>query len=210
MTIYAFYKRKRGTLSSGMTLVEMLTAMAMATFVIIAVGGFTMSFYRTHAYEIEQALAINSARKGIERMVRDIREATYSDEGGFPVQSIGPYEMIFYSDIDRDDEIERVRFSLEDGILTRGQAESVGDPPTYPVSDDTESIISDHIRNAVQGNDVFTYYDVFGNVITDYSAVTDVAFVTVELTVNINPNRLPYDFNLQSSASLRNMRIGGE
>jgi prepilin-type N-terminal cleavage/methylation domain-containing protein len=194
----------------GMTFIEMLVAMAMATFALVAVGSFTVTFYRTHAYEIEQSLAINSARKGVERMVRDVREATFSDEGGFPISSIDAYEIVFFSDIDRDEKIERVHFFLSDGALLRGQTESTGNPPTYPVSDDTENIVSDHVRNETHGTPIFRYYDTHGDEITDYALVTDVAFITVNVIVNINPDRLPYDFNLQSSASLRNLRIGGE
>ncbi len=195
---------------SGISIVEMVVSIAMATFAIVAIGSFTISFYRTNAYGIEQSFAIHSARKGIDLMVRDIREATYSDEGSFPVVSIAPYAMVVYSDVDRDDSVERISFSLEGTNLIRGKAESAGDPPVYPGENDEEYSVSDSVRNETYGTPIFQYYDESGNEITDYDAVTDVVFVTVNVLVNINPSRLPRDFSLRSSASLRNTRVGTE
>jgi hypothetical protein len=178
----------------------------MATIALSAIASMTISFYRTHRYTIEQSFAINSARKGIERMVEDIREASFSDDGSFPIESMGAYELLFFSDIDRDDKIERVRFSLEDAIVYRGQAESAGDPLEYPVDDDTVQHVSDNVRNEEYGQALFRYYDESGTEILDYDNVTDVRFVTVHVVVNINPERLPQDYTLQSSATLRNLR----
>ncbi len=199
-----------GVYTRGISLVETVITIGIAVFALITIGTFTLSFYRNHAYAIEQSFAVNSARKGVDRMVRDIREASFSDEGGFPVVSIGAYEIVFFSDIDRDDMIERVRFSLDNGLLLRGQADSTGTPPEYPVSDDMESIVSDYVRNEEYGHAMLRYYDEEGDEIIDYDLVTDVAFVTIDLMVNINPDRLPHDFILKSSASLRNVHVGGE
>jgi Tfp pilus assembly protein PilW len=199
----AVYKR-------GLSLVETVVTIAMATFAIIAIGSFTITFYRDHAYAIEQAFAVNSARKGVDRMVRDIREASFSDEGDFPIVSIGPYDIVFFSDIDHDDMIERVRFTLNSGTLFRGQAESAGMPSEYPVDDDSETIVSDYVRNEAYGHTLFRYYDKEGIEITDYGQIMDVTFVTVDMIVNINPDRLPRDFSLRSSASLRNTHMGTE
>ncbi|MBC8465118.1 MAG: hypothetical protein H8D63_01990 [Parcubacteria group bacterium] len=190
----------------GMSLIEAVVAIGMATIALSAIASMTISFYRTHRYTIEQSFAINSARKGVERMVADIRETTFSDDGSFPIELMDAHELIFFSDIDRDDRIERVRFSLEDAVVFRGQAESTGDPLAYPADDDTIQQVSDNVRNEEYGQALFRYYDEAGNEILDYNEVMDVRFVTVQVVVNINPERLPQDYTLQSSATLRNLR----
>jgi type II secretory pathway pseudopilin PulG len=204
--MYDFLHNTKHKPTRGMSLVEAVVAVGMATIALSAIASMTISFYRTHRYTIEQSFAINSARKGIERMVEDIREASFSDDGSFPIESMGAYELLFFSDIDRDDKIERVRFSLEDAIVYRGQAESAGDPLEYPVDDDTVQHVSDNVRNEEYGQALFRYYDESGTEILDYDNVTDVRFVTVHVIVNINPERLPQDYTLQSSATLRNLR----
>lgn len=191
--------------SRGLSIIEMLVTVAVSTLILIAMVSFILSLYRTNIYAVEQSFAINSARRGIERMVRDMREATYSDEGSFPIISASPYEFYFYSDVDRDNNVERIRFYIENGLLKRAQTKATGTPPVYPGSANTTSLISDHVRNVVNGVPMFRYYDTVGNEVTNLSHVTDIAFVVARVIVDINPNRLPNDFVLQSSASLRNL-----
>ncbi|NTV22736.1 MAG: hypothetical protein HGB03_04250 [Candidatus Yonathbacteria bacterium] len=191
--------------SRGLSIVETIVTVAAATVVLIGLISFVLSLYRTNIYAVEQSFAINSARRGIERMVRDMREATYSDEGAFPIIFASPYEFYFYSDVDRDDNVERVRFYIENGLLKRAQTKAVGIPPTYPGNADTTSLVSDHVRNVVNTIPMFRYYDTAGNEVSNLSHVTDIAFVVVHMIVDINPYRLPNDFVLQSSASLRNL-----
>jgi len=196
---------KRYTTSRGLSIVETLVAVAAGTLVIIGVASLVLSLYRTNAYAVEQAFAINSARRGIERMVRDIREATYSDEGAFPIIEADPYALYFYSDVDRDDNVERIKFYIQNGTLMRDETKASGTPPVYPSNPDSTSAVSDHVRNTFLGESLFRYYDTSGNEVTDLSNVTDIAFVVVRLIVDINPHRLPNNFILQSSASLRNL-----
>ena len=203
---YLRHKVHNKCLIQGISFIEAVVTIGVASVALIVVGSMTIAFYRTHGYTIEQSFAINSARRGIERMVGDIREATFADDGSFPLESIGPYTLVFFSDIDRDERIERVRFSLEHTVVLRGQAESAGNPLTYPLDDDSIQHVSDHIRNEEYGQALFHYYDETGNEILDYDQVTDVRFITVRVVVNINPERLPQDYTLQSSATLRNLR----
>ncbi|NTV44393.1 MAG: hypothetical protein HGA67_01705 [Candidatus Yonathbacteria bacterium] len=192
----------------GLTLVETLVAIAAGTATIIALSGFVLSFYRTNTYAIEQSFAVNSARRGIERMVRDMRETTYSDEGAFPIITASPYTLYFYSDVDRDTNVERIRFYLENGLLKKEQTKSVGDPPTYTGGTTVTTVVSDYVRNSALSVPLFKYYNAAGVEITNPSNIRDVVFVTVNVVVNINPLRLPSDFSLRSSATLRNLKAG--
>jgi hypothetical protein len=57
-------------------------------------------------------LAIDEARKGIETMVKEIRMAKEGENGAYPIEYAGDKEFIFYSDIDGDGRVERVRYFL--------------------------------------------------------------------------------------------------
>ncbi len=199
-------KYHRTTQQQGLTIVEMLVALAVGTIVLVALGVFTLSFYRTNAYAIEQSFAVNSARKGIENMVKDLREMTYSDEGSFPIISAQQHSVSFYSDVDRDSNIERIRFVVVDGLLKRELTKAQGNPHVYPINPDITSIVSDHVRNINNGVPSFTYYDAQGVEVTNLSRVTDIVSIKVNVIVNINPARLPSDFSLRSSATLRNLK----
>ncbi|MFH1841282.1 MAG: type II secretion system protein [Candidatus Nealsonbacteria bacterium] len=94
------------------TLIEVLVTIAVFVLIFGAVSGFIVMLYRTQGYTWQQSMAINEARKGIETMVKEIREAKIGDDGSFPIEKASDKEFIFYSDIDKDGETERVRYFL--------------------------------------------------------------------------------------------------
>ena len=49
--------------------------------------------------------------------------------------------------------------------------------------------------------------DSTGTEITDYDNISDVSFVKVNLIVNVNPLRLPNEFMLRGTATLRNLKV---
>lgn len=189
---------------SGMSILEALIAVAVFAIAMGAVVSSVLFFYRANRSAIEQAFAIDSGRKGVAFMVRDIREAAFADDGSFPVSSFGTSTLTLYSDVDRDSSVERVRYFLEGTNLKKGHLEAAGNPLVYDPQKETVSVVSDSVRNSAQGVPVFTYFTKGGAEITDFTAATTVSRVTVNLIININEDTLPGDFTLRSSATLRN------
>ncbi len=193
--------------SKGFTLIETIVFISVFTLVMIILVSSLIFFYRSNAYSIEQSFAVNNARKGIEFLVRDIREMTYSDEGAYPLIDGTTKTISFYSDIDRDNNVELIRYFLENGILKKGIIKSTGDPLSYVSGVEVISNISSDVRNIEQNTPIFRYYDDKGGEIINAGInLTKIAFITVNLIVNINPNRLPNEFTLKSSATLRNLK----
>jgi type II secretory pathway pseudopilin PulG len=199
-------KNKYMVSNFGFTIIETLVVIAAFVFIIVALSSSILYFYKSNTITLEQTYAINSARKGIEFMVRDIKEIIYSDEGAYPIISIDANSFYFYSDVDRDNSVERIRYFIEGTDLKKSLTESSGDPLQYLDINEVISVVSDNSRNIEQGISVFRYFDNQGNEIIDYDNISDVAFVKVNLVVNVNVNRLPDEFTLRSSATLRNLK----
>ena len=189
----------------GMTLVETVVWVAVTLSAMLAIVTSVQYFYRTNNYAVEQAAAVSSAQRGIESMVKTMREASYSSNGAYPVIAISTSSVAFYADIDTDPFIERLRFYLDGDSLKRGMIDPSGDPPVY-TNPETISSISDSVRNIDQGVTTFRYYDVNGNLMTDLNDISALRFIEVTVVVNINPFRLPNQFTLRSTAALRNLR----
>jgi len=100
------------------TLIETLVAIFVFSLIMGAVSGFVVMAYRTYGYTWQQSTAIEEARRGIETMVKEIREARTGDDGSYPIEKADDKEFIFYSDIDKDGEVERVRYFL--GTVSSG------------------------------------------------------------------------------------------
>lgn len=94
------------------TLIETLIAIFVFSVLIIGISSLVFVIYRTHTFEWEQSIAIEEARRGLEIMVKEIREAKEGENGAYPIEFAGDKEFVFYSDVDNDGLTERVRYFL--------------------------------------------------------------------------------------------------
>lgn len=200
--------RRAPRIASGLSLLETVIAIAVGTSLLLAIMSTIRTFYRSNAFTIDQVITINDARKGIEYLARDIREATYGDDGSFPVLAIAPQSFTFFADIDNDTGIERVRYFVDgsDNTLKRGIVKASGAPLSYNPASETISVIVRNVRNIVLATTTFRYFNESGAEITNFGNITAVAHVRLNLVVNVNPTRAPNDFFLRSSATLRNLK----
>jgi type II secretory pathway pseudopilin PulG len=190
----------------GFTLVEVIVVSSLTVLLVGAVSFAIMYFYRVNAFAIEQAMAINDARKGVESLIEDIREAAYSDEGSYPLIAAGTSTFEFYSDVSGDTGVEKIRYYMDGEMLKKGVTFSTGTPPTYTAQPEVEYIVADNVRNVALGDDIFVYYDSTGAVVADTAAdLIEITYVEMSVIVNINPERLPNDYTLYSSATMRNI-----
>lgn len=187
-----------------MTIIEAMVWVGVFSSAMLAIMSTVSYFYRTNSYAIEQASAISSAQRGLEQIVKTIREGAYSSQGAFPIASIAANDLVFYADVDSDALIERIHYYLSGTNLMRGITEATGNPPDYSGAENA-AIVADYVRNASQGITTFRYYDELGSEITNYANWTSVRFVKVTLAVNINPATLPNQLTLNSSAAIRNL-----
>lgn len=191
-------------MKNGFTMLETIIAITIFTLMMGAVSFSIVSFYRANSYTLNASFAVDSAGRGVETMVREIREATYSDTGAYPVVSAATNSFVFFSDIDKDAKIEKTRYFLDGAIFKKGEIEASGNPPVYQSGDEVFVILSEYVRNGA--SPVFEYYDVLGNQISDLNQVADIALIKVRLIVNVDPNMPPGDFTLYSTAQLRNLK----
>ncbi|MFH1308804.1 MAG: prepilin-type N-terminal cleavage/methylation domain-containing protein [Patescibacteria group bacterium] len=187
----------------GFTLIETIVAITVSSIVFLAVFGFVYYFYRTSGYNLSQMIAVNSARKGVETIVRETREATFSDQGSYLIKNAEDQSFTFYSDIDKDLKIERVRYFLDEYILKKGITES-NDNSKYLDENEEIRILSNNIRNLEEP--IFTYYDENNNEVEDLQVVANIRMIQIKLIVNTDPNRPPGEFTLVSNVQLRNLR----
>lgn len=197
----------------GFTLLEIvfyLGIFLIATFITTA---YMSSSYRTLRFGNELNAAIRSAQKGVDTMVKEIREARTADNGAYALVKADDHEFIFYSDIDQDDAVERVRYFLNGTDFIKGVVKPTGTPLSYPVdpvANETTFVLSEYVRNG--SAPIFYYYDGDwpGDDINDFlptpSRLVDTKLMRVYLKINVNPLVQPGDFELESSAQIRNLK----
>jgi hypothetical protein len=199
-------KDKKGT-----SIIEAVVLIFVFALAMTALTSFIINAYRAYNFNFQQIVAINEGRRGIETIVKEIREATYGDDGSYPIVEAGDNQFIFFSDIDKDTVVERVRYFLDGNNLKKGILKPTGDPPRYVLSDETVSFLSAYVRNT-SSTPIFTYYngdwpqDTINNPLPTLTRLTDTKLMHVYVIINVDPNRPPDDFILESDTQIRNLK----
>lgn len=202
--LYAYHRNKGG--DRGLTMVETIVVLSLFSILMLATSESIASFYRLNAYTIAQTYQVDTARRGVEQLVRDLREMTFADDGTFPLVVMEPDRLAFFSDIDRDMSVEYVEYTLASTTLIKQVYNATGSPPVYSTSTPQEThTLSEYVQNTSQGVPVFVYYDAEGAIATATTSVTAIRYVGTSIIVNIDPVRDPGEYMLRSSAALRNL-----
>lgn len=191
----------------GMTLIETLVAVGIFTILMAAVFTSTTQLYRQNAYALEQTEEVNNARRGMTQWNRDVKEMTDGEDGTYPLAVIEEHRLGYYSDTDRDDEVEYVEYVLASTTLTKYTYQASGNPATYNLTTPDEAeTLSLYVQNILQGTSTFLYYDTAGTQLSSTSPILSVRYIRAQLIVNIDPDRNPGEFLLRSSLAPRNLK----
>lgn len=96
----------------GFTIPEVITTIVVFALIMGVMSSLIVLGYRIYGHAWEQTIAIDEARRGIETMTKEIREARTGEDGSYPLERADDKQIIFYSDIDSDGKTERVRYFL--------------------------------------------------------------------------------------------------
>lgn len=189
----------------GFTLIEMLVVIAIVSVAGVALSGLIAYFYRANGYVLQETSAVDSAHKGLDTAFEDLREASYGDDGSYPLTTAATSTVTFYSDVDGDGSVEKVRLYLTKGTFYRGVTNAAGNPPSYSGQLESINTIATYVSNATS-TPIFRYYDANGTELAAPADVSKVGSIATTLQVDLNPNRAPNIFTLTARATLRNLR----
>lgn len=187
------------------TLIETIVVTSLTTLVGLGLLAMIAFFYRSNAFLLEATGAVDSASRGLNEALTSLREASYAEDGTYPLASAATSSITFYGDMDRDASVERVRLYLANGTLYRGVTDAAGNPPSYTGQTETNTIIATYVKNA-NSTPLFRYFNDDGVELTGTINPRNVRSVRTRLDVDINPQRAPNILILEGAATLRNLR----
>jgi len=195
---------------SGFSLIEVLVVI----FIILLVGlviftsqGDVFSLNKTIS---DSLTAQDEAREALKSMSAEIRTASPSSLGAYPLVQTATSSFIFYSDIDNDSLKERVRYFVDGTTLKKGVIKPSGSPLAYNQSNET---ITERIHNIVVGAEntsVFSYYDKNYDgttpALTEPVDISAVRLVKIAIVIDKNPQAPPSPITLTTQVSMRNLK----
>ena len=197
--------------NNGFTLLEILIGSAIAITLVMGVMFLQFTLGETQLETFRNYVNTSEADAVTSKFVREIRTSKQSDNGAYPLEILSDFEIVFYSDIDYDGLVEKVRYTLIDTVLEKGITEPSGDPIEYPPANETVATISENVRNGAEP--LFYYYnsgwpdDQINNPLLDESRLSDTKSVRIKLMVNSNPAISANDYVTESTTSIRILRI---
>lgn len=185
------------------TLIETMVVILMFALISGVIATLILTAYRIHGFTFQQSIAINEARRGVEIMVKEIRESRPGEDGAYIIEKAEDYQFIFYSDIDEDNVVERVHYFIDGTNFKKGVTDPSGFPVQYLSESEKITILSQYVRNQPP---IFHYFDGDGVELFSPARLKDAKLMSVRLIININLNRAPQDFELESNVQLRNLK----
>lgn len=189
----------------GVTIVEMIVVLGIVGLIIEGVYLFINEGYKNWRYSRDQATAQDNVRIASDRIVQEIREIQNADSGAVWIESAISSSFIFYSNVDADSDIEKVRYYLSGTDFYKGVIDPVENEGqiTYPQENEIINKRASYIRNT----DIFTYYNAAGEAITDTDLQkTETKSVHIKFIVDYDTSKIPSAITLETDATLRNIR----
>jgi len=183
----------------GFTLIEIMVTMTIFSFVVVMASDFIITSFRGNRFSSEQEQAVTNARRAIDITKKEIRGANSSEQGDYPIRTIEEDDFSYYSDVDNDGEMERIRYYLNGTNLIKELTEPgpIGNYSPAPLI----TTISKYMNNKEEN--IFTYYDSSHN---ETSLINEVRLVNISLKINVTPTISPNDYYVETDVTLRNLK----
>lgn len=187
---------------SAFTLVEMEVAIVIFSAIVIVFFSFVAYIYKSQYYSLGQLEAVNNVRRSLEIVSEEIRNARQAETGAYTIVTADDQSFVFYSDVDNDDETEKIRYFLDNKELKKGVTES---PYTGA---EAVTTLAYYVVNGA--NPLFEYHD------DDYTGsqaplatpanVMEVKLVRLIIQVDRYENMIPPALTLESNVQIRNLK----
>lgn len=193
--------------AGGMTVIEVIVAVALGSILLVALLRFLVVGYPLSKVTFLQANSNETARVQLHRIAKELRKTRNSDVGSYALVEMLPQKIVFYADVDDDDDTERVRYELSGTELVRGVIHPTGTPAVYDEASEQEVVVTSHIRN--DDIPIFTYYS--GDYPEDTQEltpvdVTEVKYMQFFLLIDADPDNDPAPVEVRSQVQIRNLK----
>lgn len=197
------------TNKDGLTLIEVIISMAILSLMIFTVSTFQRDVFSLNTTLQSGLNAQLDARHLVKVMVAELRRATQSSVGTYPIESASSTAVIFYSDINNDGSVDRVRYFVSGSTIKKGVVVPTGNPLSYNLGNE---VLSTLIKSVVASSTLpaFEYYPASytgtSSPLTYPISISAIRLVKITVIIDNDSNRSPTPVTVTSSVNLRNLK----
>jgi prepilin-type N-terminal cleavage/methylation domain-containing protein len=193
----------------GFSLAEFIVSVA-----ILSLLTYTFSTFQRDVFSLSTNLqsSLNAqleARHLIKTMISELRKVAPSANGSYPIELASSTGITFYSDINDNGSVERVRYYLHNKTIRKGVIAPTGNPPVYNSGNEVTTTLLNYVL-ASSTLPIFQYYT------SNYSGTTSpismppnistIRLVKITVIIDTDPNRSPTPIISTSQVNLRNLK----
>jgi len=190
------------------TTIEIIVVIGIFALIGIVIFGWQKDIFSLQNLFQTRLTTQENIRKTIKNFIAEVRTAQPSSLGSYPIEEANKDSFIFYSNIDSDNLVERLRYFLDGKKLKKGVIKPSGQPLVYNPNNE---VITQLVENVINPNsEVFYYYDKnydgTGNPLPQPVNISAVRLVKITISVDEDLNRPPGPITETSQVSIRNLK----
>lgn len=169
----------------GETIISLLTGIMIFGLLIGGIAMFQLNIFRNSKNVEEKTKTSQQIIITLRNLTSELRQARSSSTGGYALETATNDTLVFYSDINNDGAVERVRYARVNGNLERGITVPTGSPLSYGGQPETVTTL---ITSVSAESPLFLYYGSEYTGTTETSplpyppSIQDIRSVGIEIT----------------------------
>jgi prepilin-type N-terminal cleavage/methylation domain-containing protein len=195
---------------AGFTLIEMMVTVFVSSVLAAGVIALVSSMLVSSSKQETLLFSADQARRASFQVKQELRNAYTSSVGSYAIATAEDQQLIFYTNIDTDAGMERIRYFIQNGNLRRGVVDPTGSPLSYNLGSEVVRDVQTGVANGA--TPLFYYYDdtyegTADNFLAQPVDVTDIRYIKLNLMVYNRGGKMGTGiFTITAGASIRNLK----
>lgn len=200
---------KKQNTKKGVTVAELIISVAILSLLTVVVTTFQKDVFSLNTNLQSSLNAQLEARHLIKTMVSELRKASTSGTGSYPIELASSTGITFYTDVGNNGTIDRVRYYLHNKTIRKGVTLPTGNPTVYNSGNETISTLLNYVV-ASSTLPIFQYYTSnyagTSTPLTIPPNISTIRLIKMTVIIDTDPNRSPVPIVVTSQVSLRNLK----
>lgn len=194
--------------NKAFSLIEIVVVVAIASAIFMAVFNFGSSIFSFNSNAQKNLSAQSDARRVLKNIVKELRSASPSSLGSYPITLASTTAVTFFVNVDSDIYKEQIRYFIQNQELKRGIIKPSGTSLSYnPANEQVITLISD-INNGI--TPIFEYFDsTYAGTTTALIQpvqITKIRMIRITLKIEKDPNKSLGPLIVETQVFLRNLK----